>query len=385
MPGPIHSSREEREGMDILLPIAVGLLLAGANGANDNFKGVATLFGGGATSYRRALGWATVATLAGSVVALALAGGLLAAFSGKGLVPPQVVADPRFPAAVALAAGGTVLLATRFGFPVSTTHALLGGLIGAGLMASPAGIDPTRLGDGFVLPLLASPLMAVVLALALYPPANRLRRGLGVERETCLCIGNEVVAVLPAGSAPEAALSGVAMPTVGVGTAATCRVRYQGRWLGIGAGPAVDAAHYLSAGVVSFARGLNDTPKIAAVLLAGKALSPEAAILGVAVAMGVGGVLGARRVAETMAHRVTDLNPGQGLVANVVTGLLVVGASRLGLPVSTTHVACGALFGIGTATRRARWGVIGGILLAWVVTLPLGALLGALAFGLLSA
>ena len=90
--------------------LAIGLLLAYANGANDNFKGVATLLGSGTTSYRRALIWATITTALGSLTALVLARGLLAAFSGKGLVAPEVVADPVFPAAVALAAGLTVLL-----------------------------------------------------------------------------------------------------------------------------------------------------------------------------------------------------------------------------------------------------------------------------------
>jgi len=370
--------------MDILLPIAVGLLLAFANGANDNFKGVATLFGSGAASYRGALAWATATTLAGSVAALVLAGGLLAAFSGRGLVPPEVVADPRFPAAVALAAAGTVLLATRLGFPVSTTHALIGGLVGAGLTASAAGVDAGRLGGGFALPLLTSPLAAACLALGCYPPLTALRRRLGIAWETCVCVGREVVAVVPSGADPAPALRAVALPGVGVGTQATCRVRYRGRFLGVGAGGAADGAHFLSAGMVSFARGLNDTPKIAALLLAGGALGPDGAIPAVAAAMALGGVLAARRVAETMAHRVTDMNPGQGLVANLVTGLLVVGASRLGMPVSTTHVACGALFGIGAATGRARWRVIGGILAAWVITLPLAALLGAGAFWVLA-
>ena len=95
--------------MTLLVIIGTGLLLAYANGANDNFKGVATLLGSHTTSYRRALIWATVTTALGSVTALALARGLLEAFRGKGLVPPEVVADPSFSMAVALAAGATVL------------------------------------------------------------------------------------------------------------------------------------------------------------------------------------------------------------------------------------------------------------------------------------
>ncbi|MBZ0251850.1 MAG: inorganic phosphate transporter, partial [Candidatus Methylomirabilis sp.] len=93
----------------------------------------------------------------------------------------------------------------------------------------------------------------------------------------------------------------------------------------------------------------------------------------VAATMALGGVLGARRVAETMGRRITDMSPGQGLTGNLVTGVLVLGASRAGLPVSTTHVSCGAIFGIGATTGRADRRVIGEILLAWLATLPLGA------------
>ncbi len=411
-----HAATERQ--MTLLLTIIAGLLLAGANGANDNFKGVATLFGSGTTSYRRALAWATVTTLVGSMTALVLARGLLAAFSGKGLVPSELAADPRFPLAVALAAGATVFLATRLGFPISTTHALIGGLIGAGLLASPTGINLSRLASGFVLPLLGSPFIAIVAALALYPPLSSLRRRLGIEQEACVCVGNEVAAVFPSSNAAAQAMAAATMPSIGVGTNAICRVRYRGRFLGIGARPVLDAAHYLSAGVVCFARGLNDTPKIAALLLAGRVLAPGAAvtgshaaiagpgaataspnaaiawpgvalawpdiaIAGVAAAIALGGLFGARRVAETMSHRITAMNPGQGFMANLITGLLVVGASKFGLPVSTTHVSCGALFGIGASTRQARWKMIGEILLAWIITLPVAALLGALAFGVL--
>ncbi|MEE9230824.1 MAG: inorganic phosphate transporter [Acidobacteriota bacterium] len=369
--------------MDLFLAISVGLLLAYANGANDNFKGVATLLGSATTSYRRALVWATITTLAGSMTALIVARGLLAAFSGKGLVPPQLVADPRFSMAVALAAGVTVLLATRFGFPISTTHALIGGLIGAGTLASPTGINLTTLGSGFVLPLLASPFIAILAVLAVYPPLSYLRSRFGIQQETCLCVGTEVVAVVPATLGAAQAITALTPPTISAGTTTTCRVRYQGRFLGISARPALDAAHYLSAGMVGFARGLNDTPKIAALLLAGKMLAPSTAIVGVAVAIGIGGLLSARRVAETMSHRITAMNPGQGFVANIVTGLLVVGASKLGLPVSTTHVSCGSLFGIGAATWQPRWKIFGEILLAWIVTLPVAAILGALAISAL--
>ena len=73
------------------------------------------------------------------------------------------------------------------------------------------------------------------------------------------------------------------------------------------------------------------------------------------------------------------MNRGQGFTANLMTSAIVFGASRFGMPVSTTHVSCGALFGLGAVTGQARWMTIGKILAAWVTTLPLGAALGAVA------
>jgi PiT family inorganic phosphate transporter len=322
--------------------------------------------------------WATVTTALGSVTALVLARGLLEAFRGKGLVPPEVVADPVFPMAVALAAGMTVLLATRLGLPVSTTHALIGGLVGAGLVASADGVSSSRLLHGFFLPLLTSPILAVGLAALVYPLLRSFRRGLGVSEETCICVREEPLAVMTGNPGIERTMTSVRWPTLAVKSNAACRAPHDGTLAGVGARPLLDAVHFLTAGAVSFARGLNDTPKIAALLLVAGTVAPGAALTGVGLVMAVGGWFGARRVAETMSLRVTEMNSGQGLTANVVTALLVIGASRFGLPVSTTHVSCGSLFGIGTATRRAHWGTIGGILLAWAVTLPMAGLLGAL-------
>ncbi|MFQ5457997.1 MAG: inorganic phosphate transporter, partial [Myxococcota bacterium] len=92
--------------------LAAALLLAFTNGANDNMKGVATLYGSGALSYRGALGLATVSTALGSLLALPLAMGLVKVFSARGLVPDHVL-GPAFLAAVALGAATTVLIATR--------------------------------------------------------------------------------------------------------------------------------------------------------------------------------------------------------------------------------------------------------------------------------
>ena len=368
--------------MTTLLLLAV-LLLAYSNGANDNFKGVATLFGSGTARYGAALGWATVTTLAGCLLALVLAAGLVEAFSGKRLVPAAVAADPNFLLAVSLGAALTVLLATRLGMPVSTTHALTGGLVGAGLVAAGGEVRLQALASSFVLPLLCSPVVALLLTLVLYPVVRRARHALGVTSQSCVCVGAayEPVTALPDGSLA-LARTGLVVET---GQSAECVQRYQGRVVGVEAGRALDGLHYLSAGAVGFARGLNDAPKIVALLIAAQALPATAGLALVAVVMAVGGLLNARRVAETMSKKITRMSPGQGLTANLVTSLLVTVASRFGLPVSTTHVSVGALFGIGTVNGAARLRTVLTILLAWGTTLPLGSALAAASYAALSA
>jgi PiT family inorganic phosphate transporter len=365
----------------IFLFVAV-LFLAYANGANDNFKGVATLFGSGTCSYWTALVWATVTTLGGSLLALALAQGLVEAFKGKGLVPDALIAQPAFLLAVSLGAALTVLVATLTGMPVSTTHALTGGLVGAGLVAAAGELDFTSLGTSFVLPLLFSPVVALVITVAVYPLFRWTRRGFGVTSHSCICVGAsfEEVATQPDGTVLFVR-TGVA---VEVGRINNCVERYRGHMLGLEAGKVLDGLHYLSAGAVGFARGLNDTPKIVALLLAIETVAPSLGLSAVAAIMAVGGILNARRVADTMSRKITRMNPGQGFTANLVTSVLVAGASRLGLPVSTTHVACGSLFGIGVVNGSARAKMILTILLAWVTTLPLGAALAAGLYPVLS-
>lgn len=352
------------------------LCLAYANGANDNFKGVATLYGSGTLSYRRALLWATLTTLMGSLTALGLTTTLLKNFSGKGLVDDTLLTTSEYSAAVALGAGLTVLIATRIGLPISTTHGLVGALVGAGFAAGSA-VDLEQLGSTFFLPLLVSPMIALVATAIVYPVLRRTREGLGITSGTCLCLGNEVMEIIPAGSHAVVQLRRSQL-TAELGDAVSCRSRYDGNVLGIEAGVALDRMHYLSAGIVSFARGLNDTPKIAALLLLVPQLGGAANISIVGVAIAAGGLLLAGRVAETMSRGITVMNHGQGFTANLLTGLIVIGASPFGMPVSTTHVSCGALFGIGAVTGHAHWGMIGRIVAAWVTTLPLGAALGAL-------
>lgn len=359
--------------------VALGvLLLAYTNGANDNFKGVATLFGSGVSDYRRALLWATTTTLAGSLLALFLAHGLIDAFKGKGLVPDAVTVQPRFLLAVSLGAASTVLLATWWGLPISTTHALTGGLVGAGLVAAAGEVRVAALGATFLLPLLASPLLALLLTVVIYPVFRCCRRASGITSRTCVCVGTAYEEVVPQADGALALVRTGAL--IQVDDVSRCFERYRGRVLGLEMGPFLDALHYLSAGAVGFARGLNDTPKIVALLLAAEAMRPNVGLALVSVVMAVGGFLSARRVAQTMSRNITRMNPGQGFTANLVTALLVTTASRFGLPVSTTHVSVGALFGIGVVNRNAQVQTILTILLAWLTTLPLAAAFAAIVY-----
>ena len=357
--------------------------LAYANGANDNFKGVASLYGCRAASYRVAITWATITTFAGSIAAIFFAQALLEKFSGKGLVPDTLVGSEGFLLAVALGAGITVILATRLGFPVSTTHALTGAIAGCGLVAFGTGVSFVSLGKGFVLPLLLSPLLAVVLGAVIYFIFRALRLICGVRKEMCICVGAEerIVAVPQPGSI--LALRSATAITLTIDEQENCRERYAGSMLGLTAQQIMDAAHFLSAGVVSFARGLNDTPKIVAMLLLLKSMDVRWGFFAVAITMAAGGLLHARRVAETMSHKITAMNHGQGFSANLTTGILVILASLVGLPVSTTHVSVGALFGIGVVTGRANPRVMTNIVLSWLITLPCAALIGGVVYALL--
>lgn len=308
----------------IVLVIAV-CCVAFTNGANANFKGVATLYGSGTTTLRTAAVWGTATTFAGSMTALFLAGGLLAAFSGRGLVPDSLALSTDFLCAVAIGAAATSFVATRLGFPVSTTHALVGALVGAGLVGS-GDVHYPALGKLFLFPLLFSPIVAAVLGALVYLTLRCVR--LAPDHRT----------------------------------------------------PTLDTLHFLSAGAASFARGLNDTPKIVAPMLVIPGLEVHWAFLIVAAAIAVGGCLDIKNVAETLGKKVTGMDPGQGFAACLVTSALVTTASMHAMPVSTTHVSVGSLMGMGAVTGRTHWNTVGEILLAWVSTVPCGAVLGALAF-----
>ncbi len=378
--------------MIVFVLITATLLLAWSNGANDNFKGVATLHGGGTLSYRTALLWAAAATLLGGLVSVFLADQLVKTFSGEAILHGGAL-GPAMLAAMLASAALTVFVASVVGMPTSTSHSLMGALLGVALAVDPGRIRIDRLGALFVGPMLLSPVIAIVAAGLLYLVVRRVHRRMARADAPCLCVGPADVACATTADGA-LAMGSTATPlfSVQVDTAAACEIHGHGRFLRLDGRGLANVAHGLSGGAVCFARSLNDTPKIAAVLLTTGAVAGVTGGLGhggilalLVVVVVAGGLLQGRRVARTMSTEITDLDAPSGLSANLVTAGLVLWASRLGLPVSTTHVSCASIFGIGAANRRARGATIGRILLTWVTTLPFAAALGAGLYVLLQA
>lgn len=348
-----------------------------ANGANDVSKGVATLVGSGLASYRRALAWGTAWTMAGAVVALVLSAGLLRTFS-TGLLATSLTRPELFPLAVAAGAFGWVIFASRTGLPVSTTHAITGAIIGAGIAAG--GIGGVRwplLAASVALPLAFSPIVSAVLGYAVDFVGARPLAG---ASRYCVCVAEPPLLLAPAPHATTMSISAGALPALAVDRLVNCESSAITARLAL-----PDAAHWTASAVLSFARGLNDNPKIIALGLAaaaGLGLGRAWLVLAGAAAMGAGSYLYGRRVTTTLAERVTRIDPLEGLAASAVASGLVLLASFVALPVSTTHVSMGAI--VGARLRRGRqgvrWRTVGGIVAAWVMTLPVAALLGAAAW-----
>jgi PiT family inorganic phosphate transporter len=217
------------------------------------------------------------------------------------------------------------------GFPISTTHSLIGALVGAGLVAIGLKVNFAVLGTSFVLPLFLSPIVAIPFGAGIYSLSGY------INSKWNLPVNQKMI----------------------------------------------DTCHFLSAGVVSFARGLNDTPKISSLILVIEYFSVQGGMITIAIAMALGGLLNSQKVAVTMSEKITSLNPPQGLSANIVTGILVIAASLFGLPVSTTHVSVGSIFGVGLTGKKANMGVFYQILLSWILTLPTAAIISGIIYRLL--
>lgn len=373
-------------------------MLSFANGANDVSKGIATLVGSGITNYKKAILWGTIWTMTGAIVAAFFALEMVKTFSVGGIVKSTANLNQVFPVAVALGAFIWVIIASKTGLPVSTTHSIIGALCGAGIVA--VGIDGVTwsvLEKKIFLPLAFSPVAALGISWLLFPLIRKA--SLRAERY-CVCLEvREGISYKPLLEKPVlssieglgalATVSNAALfpqPTLMAAEKDACSeslsspIRLE----------VIDLFHWLSSGMTSFSRGLNDAPKIVAITLGAGALGTHlpspVSFLTIALAMGIGSIVSGLRVTETLAEKVTPMTPQEGFAANLTTSILVGIAARFGLPVSTTHVSSGAIIGIGLkhGEKTVRWKVVFEMILAWIITLPFSALIALLSYWVLT-
>lgn len=351
---------------ELLLVAAAAIAIAYANGQNDVSKGIATLVGSGVTSYRRAIVWGSVWTGVGGIAGAALAGAMLTTF-GNGLLTTGATPTLATALAVVLGAAAWVAIASRTGLPVSTTHALVGALVGVAIVAfGTAGIRWGVLGYKIAVPLLVGPFVALAIT------ATLLRFGRRRASADCACLAPGGVAA----TVPGALAHTFEVPAIVVGSRAECERAHP-----TAVRITIDHLHWLTSGAASFARGLNDAPKIVALVLSGAALAGDGVALStwfvvVTAAMVAGSLVGGLRVTRVLAEDVTRMDHREGFIANLTTATLVTLAAVKGMPLSTTHVASGAIIGAGTARRdRIDWRTVRKLAMAWIVTLPLAAAL----------
>ncbi len=363
------------------------LALAYANGTNDVSKAIATLVGSGVTNYHTAILWGTVWTVAGAGLSALVAGAMLKTFS-RGLIQPGIAKPPALALAILIGAMAWVLLASRTGLPVSTTHALTGALVGAGLVSiGSQGLAWPAIAGKIGLPLLLSPVLALSVSFIVHPMIKRIAAR---WEGACLCVmpASRALVTIDAHGNTRTLLQTNVLGQPVVAVPSQCdRAGLKGLTLGL------DSVHWLSSGLTSLARGANDTPKIMAMLLLGSVTASWPSVTvqvgtltAMALAMGLGSYIGGFRVTEVLAEKVTRMDHVEGLSANLTTSSLVLVSATMGLPVSTTHVSSSAIIGIGVlkGLQAVRWETVRDMVLAWIVTLPVAGLLAGLAYVVLS-
>jgi PiT family inorganic phosphate transporter len=314
----------------LVVVIAVGLAFDFTNGFHDTANYVATWVGTRALSPRWAVLVSAAANLAGAFVTTAVAKTV-----GKGIIDTGLATDHTVLAAL-LGAIAWNLVTWWGGLPSSSTHALIGGLVGAALVQSGSqGVDWSGIWEKVIVPGLASPAIgfagAFVLLVLIYRFFHRLTPG----------------------------------------------VANRGFRFG----------QLLSGTWVAFTHGANDAQKtmgvLALALFTHGSISsfyiPTWVKIAAGLTIGAGTYAGGWRIIRTLGQRIYGLQPEHGFAAQIAAGSTLYVGTHFGFPISTTHVVSGSVMGAG-ATRRlsaVRWGVAGNIVFAWLLTLPAAGLMAA--------
>jgi PiT family inorganic phosphate transporter len=316
--------------LTLLAVVALAVLFDYINGFHDTANAIATSVATRALRPQHAILMAASFNFIG-----AFAGTAVAKTIGSGLVDDASTTQ----AVVAAALLGAIawnLITWRLGLPSSSSHALIGGLLGATIIATGFGaLKVGGIGGKVLVPLVSSPIIGFAAAFALmialywiFRRADRRRATRGFRR-----------------------------------------------------------AQVLSAAYMAFAHGSNDAQKtmgvITLALFSANVIPsvdvPVWVIVVSASALSLGTAVGGWRIMKTMGQRVADLEPVHGFAAEMTAASVLLGTAALGMPVSTTHVISSAIMGVGTSRgiRGVRWGVARSILIAWVLTIPAAGILGA--------
>ncbi len=319
--------------------IGVALAFDYLNGLHDAANSIATVVATRLLSPVRAVAFAAFFNFAAYFLTLAFPSlHAVAETIGKGLIDKDVVT----PAVIFGALGGAMtwnVITWLKGIPSSSSHALVGGLVGAGVAhAGWAGVKWAGLNKTLIA-IVLSPMIGMVLAMAVM-----LASSWALRRST----------------APQAERS-------------------------------FRALHLLSSAAYSLSHGLNDAQKTMGIItvllystgyLTGPFAVPHWVAISCYVAIALGTMTGGWRIIETMGSRITRLSQHQGFSASAAGSIVLFGASTLGIPVSTTHTITGSIIGAGVARRASavRWGVAKNVVVAWIITIPASAAVGALVY-----
>jgi inorganic phosphate transporter, PiT family len=327
-------------GSDIVLYIVVATALAFdfTNGFHDTANAIATSISTRAMSPRAAVIMAAVLNFVGAFVSLAVAATVAQGIVSADAITPTIV----FGGLIGAIAWN--LLTWWFGLPSSSSHALIGGIVGSAFVAEGPG---AILGDGIVEKVVIPGLLAPTLAFAVA----------GIS----ILVAYRVVGRQKPG------------------------VVNRGYRLG----------QIVTGSLFSLAHGTNDAQKTMGIItlaliahgdLSGDFHVPTWVVVSSASAIALGTYFGGWRIIRTMGNRIIKMDPAQGFSAQGAGAAVVLSASHLGFPLSTTHVISGGIMGAGAAKRLSavRWGVAGNIVIAWVLTLPCAAVIGGAAYGLSS-
>ncbi len=323
---------------DTIMVIVVGTALAFdfTNGFHDTANVVATSISTGAARPQVAIGFASLLNFVGAFISISVAATVANDVVDSAVITPTIV----FAGLIGAIAWN--LITWWFGLPSSSSHALIGGVVGSAVAA--AGLDAV-IAEGLVgkvlIPAVVAPLVAFVVA------------GLGI---------------------------GIAYRIAG-------RQR---------PGPVTRGFRYgqvISGGLLALAHGTNDAQKTMGVItlaliangtLGAGADPPLWVIVSSATAIGLGTYIGGWRIIRTTGSRIIKMDAAQGFSAQGAGAAVILASTHFGFPLSTTHVINGGVMGAGAGKRvsAVRWGVAGNIMVAWLLTLPAAAAIGAAAYGL---